>query len=701
MPAFFTLPGDAPPPPPGSRLRVRGFLQRSPGLWNGEPPEPGPWRLSIPSRRFVDVEREPGAAARVSHGLRQRVEQALEGKGADTPGVALARALVLGDPSHLDPATVRGLRRSGLGHILALSGLHLGLMAGLAWWVGVGLHLPPRGRLLLVLAAAALYLAVAGPRPSLLRAAVLVAAGAAALMLERPPSPANALALAMTLLVAQRPSLVGDLGFQLTVSATWGILVLTPWWLGEEPWRGRSRHRSRLVTRSLAVSLGAQIATLPWAIPAFHGVSPLAPLLNLAAIPWVALGLAASLVWVVIATAAPGLAAVLRPVLDVLAAPLAWPALAPASSWWFLPLDLSAPAAAALAVGLALLLPVPVRWGRGDRRQALVFLGVAVLALSLAGALARAGGESPILHPRLVMLDVGQGDAVLIQDGPHAVLVDGGGFPGGLDAGGGIGSRVLLPALLRLGVRRLDAVVLTHPDRDHCGGLVEIGSWLPVEEVWMAPGWRADPCAGALLATPGVVHREIAAGGRGRIGRWHWLALHPEWTAGPDAESAVAERDPRKPRNAGSLVLVLSACSSSGDSGGGPDGRELRVLLTGDLDAAAEADLLRRLRGPARDLLRAQVLKVAHHGSKSSSTLPLLTAVLGPRPRGELPLGRRPVALISAGASNPYGHPARDTLDRLGRWRARILRTDRDGRVELPIPRAAGTLTPCRTPTSP
>lgn len=694
MPAFLHLPADAPPPPPGSRLRVRGFLQRSLGLWNGEPPEPGPWRLSVPSRRFLQIERAPGAVAGLSQILRRRVERAFEELGQpDSPGIALARALVLGDPSRLAPRTLRGLRRSGLGHLLALSGLHVGLMAGFAWWLGIGLRVPRHGRLLLVLASVALYLAIAGPRPSLLRAAVLVAAGVVALTLERPPSAANALALAMLGLVAHRPSLVGDLGFQLTVAATWGILVLTPWWLGEEPWRGRGR----LVMRSLAVSLGAQIATLPWAIPAFHGVSPLAPLLNLVAIPWITVGLAVSLVWVAVALIAPGLATALQPGLDALARPLAWPALAPAGPAWFLPLDLSVSAAGALAVGLAVLLALPVRWSRGDRSSACSLLGAAVLVLSVAGALAQVGGEAPDSNPRLVMLDVGQGDAVLIQDGAHAVLVDGGGFSGGLDAGGGIGSRVLLPALLRLGVRRLDAVVLTHPDRDHCGGLVEIGSWLPVEEVWMAPGWRGDPCADALLATPGVVHREIAAGGRGRIGRWRWLALHPEWTA-EDADGGVGGRERR---NAGSLVLALSTEGSADRRGGRAGCREMRVLLTGDLDAAAEAELLRRLRGPARRLLRADVLKVAHHGSKGSSGLPFLTAVLGPRPRDPPPLGRRAVALISAGSGNPYGHPAQETLDRLDRWRARVLRTDRDGQVELSAPRAAGTLTSCPGPSSP
>lgn len=697
LPAILSLPpsstGDPdaapnaePPPIPGSRLRVRGYLRRSPGYFNGGPVEPGPWRLSPPSRRFVEVSAEAGAVARLSRRLRTRVERVLEGSEGEeleggepaSPGAAVAWALVLGDSSRLAPEVVRGLRRSGLGHLLALSGLHLGLMAGLAWMAGAVLRFRRRGRLLLVLAAVGLYLLIAGPRPSLLRAAVLVAVGVAALALERPPSPSNALAVALLLLVGHRPTLVGDLGFQLTMAATGGILVLAPWWTGStdrvsdappsRPEGGRPGRRAvtalrRCLGRSLVVTLAAQVATLPWAVPAFHGFSPSAPWLNLVAVPWTALVLAACFAWLGVAWAAPALGAWLRPGLDLLTAPLGWPARAPAGPWWFLPLDLSAASSAALALGLAALLGVPARW---PRRRATSLVAVAGLSLATAFWLGSGGTDPPGPHPRLVMLDVGQGDALLVQDGPRAVLVDGGGFPGGSDYGGGIGSRVLLPALLRLGVRRLDAVVLTHPDRDHCGGLVELASWLPVAEAWTAPGWEGEPCADALFATPGIVGRRISAGGRGRLGRWRWWVLHPE-------------QGRRGEANSGSLVLALEVVGASGA------GEPARVLLTGDLDTVGEAELLRRFHGRARHRLRARVLKVAHHGSRSSSTLPFLAAVFGSTASGSRASdsGTSPLALVSAGRRNAYGHPAPEVLTRIGRWRARVLRTDLHGRVRV------------------
>jgi competence protein ComEC len=643
LPPPASQPGAEEPPPPGSRLRLTGYLRRSPGFANALPVPPGPWRLTVKSWRHVEVLAGPGPVGRLAHEVRRRLETALAEAGGGRPGAALARALVLGDVSDLPPRVVRGLRRSGLGHLLALSGLHLGLLAALAWLVGA--PLPRRGRLALVLAVTALYLLAAGPRPSLVRAAVMVAAGVAALALERPPTPANALGLAVLGMVAARPSLVGQVGFQLTVSATAGVLLLAPrlaqrWGAAPltaapHPWR------SRLLT-GLAVTAAAQLTTLPSALPAFYGLSPAAALLNLAAVPWTAVALAASLVWLAAAVAAPPVAAAALPVLDALAAPYTWPAAAPAGPWWFLPLPLSAPGAALLAVGLGLVLWGPRRPGPGWRG---VLAGAALCVCLLVWAEAL---YAPAGAPRLSLLDVGQGDAILLSGEGGAVLVDGGGWKGR----GGLGGRVLLPALLGEGVRRLDAVVMTHPDVDHCAGLVEIASYLPVAEVWTARGWEEDPCAAQLLRLPGTRVRYLAAGGRGRVGSWRWWALHPDWE---ETGGRAAGRNER------SLVLAVEPVSRVSGSAA------QRVLLTGDLDGTGEARLAARL----PELLAARVLKVPHHGSKSSSTSRFL-AVVAPR-----------LALVSAGRDNPYGHPAPEVLRRYRGRGIRVLSTPRDGLVRL------------------
>jgi competence protein ComEC len=188
----------------------------------------------------------------------------------------------------------------------------------------------------------------------------------------------------------------------------------------------------------------------------------------------------------------------------------------------------------------------------------------------------------------------------------------------------------------------LDAVVLSHPDLDHCRGLADLLSYLPVAEVWTAPGWRSSSCAHELLTAPATRLRLLWAGERMRAGRWRLLALHPD----PGG---------RGRRNDRSLVLAAKAPG-------------LRVLLTGDIGATNERRLLQRW---PRSILHADLLKVAHHGSRSSTSARFLSAV---RPR---------LALISCGRGNRYGHPAGEVTARLEGTGARILRTDRSGEIVL------------------
>src|SRR6202035_1716311 len=174
-----------------------------------------------------------------------------------------------------------------------------------------------------------------------------------------------------------------------------------------------------------------------------------------------------------------------------------------------------------------------------------------------------------------------------------------------------------LPALLGEGVRRLDALVMTHPDRDHCGGLVDVAAYLPVAEVWTAPGWEREGCAGEFLALPGTRRRFLAAGDRVRVGRWRIAVLQP-----------AAKADPGERSNERSLVLQAEAL-----------GR--RVLLTGDAEAREER---RALAAAGEDGLHADLLKVGHHGSKTSSPAGFLDAV-APR-----------LALLSVGIDHPHHH---------------------------------------------
>ncbi len=607
---------EEPPPGFGAIVRAKGYLARSPGLGNRVPSPPGPWRLRVKSRQLVEIESPPGPLARLSSAIRSRVEEAYRATGPGRgEGKALARALVLGDVSELPLAWKRGLRVTGIYHLMSVSGVHVALVAGLVWLLGGWLPRPVR--LLLMLAAIVLYLLLVGPLPALVRSAVMGGLAVLALLAERPPAAANALGWAVILLLLDQPDVALSPAFQLTVSATAGLLLLAP--PLARRWQGR--WLPVRCAEPIAASVGAQLATLPWAVPRFHMLSPLAPLFNLPAVPWTGLALVVSLLWTAVALIAPGLAGALLPVLDLLAVPFSWPSRTPPEVWLPVPLALSPLQAWLLAAGVAAFLLLPLR-----RRTVLVVLAVLAVPVVL-------GGRSHP-DPELAMLDIGQGDAILLRDGDRAILVDGGG-----SRGGDIGGRALLPALLGEGIRHLDALVMTHPDNDHCGGLVDIAAYLPVREVWMAPGWDRAGCAGRLLDLPGVKTRLLWRGKRLNLGRWRLTVLHPR-----------AEDD--QPVNERSLVILAEA-----------HGR--RALLTGDIEKGAEGELTECC---AR-ALRADVLKVAHHGSRTSSTGDFLDAA-APR-----------LALISVGVNNLYHHPSPEVVERLGDHHARLLRTDRAGEV--------------------
>jgi competence protein ComEC len=618
------IPGAEEPPAYGSQLRIKGYLTRSSGFANRIAVPPGPWRLRAKSRALMEIEAPPGRLAALSGMLRRRVDRAYREAGPESSGEqqgkALARALVLGDASGLPLSWKRGLRLTGTYHLMSVSGVHVALVAGAVWLLGG--WLPRSLRFALMLAAIGLYLLLVGPLPALVRSAVMGLLAVLALLAERPPAAANALGWAVLLLILEDPRVVQSPAFQLTVAATAGLLLAAPP-LAE-------RWRTRLpgwLAASLAASVAAQLFTLPWALPRYPTLAPLAPVLNLLAVPWGGLMLLASLLWTGCALLEPGLAGSLLPVLDFLAAPFGWPARTRPDVWLALPVLVGPWAAWLLAGGVALLLFARPR-RTAFRITALATGAICVTACLWAPLAGRERGTE------LALLDVGQGDSILLRDGDRAVLVDGGGWDHG-----DLGGRVLLPALLAEGIRSLDALVMTHPDRDHCGGLVDIAAYLPVREVWMGAGWKPEGCTGSLLQLPGARLRLLSAGDEAAVGRWRLRVLHPA-------------ADERRGTNERSLVIRAAAFGRS-------------VLLTGDIESWAEFRLL----SCCEEDMRVDLLKVAHHGSSTSSTASFLDAA---RPR---------LALVSAGVRNIYHHPSQTVLERFAERGTPLLRTDRDGMV--------------------
>ena len=618
----LVLPRGTSPPGP-IRLRVKGYLRRPVPPANGIPARPGAWILRVKSKHFVVPESSAaGPAAELWRHMGDRVRRPIEErlsileKRERGLGAALVRVLVLGQPDALPGSIARGLRAAGLAHLVALSGLHVGLLVGIVLIVTCGA--PTRFRIVVAVSTALSYVLLAGSRPSLLRATLMMAAIMASWLLRRPPLSLNILSWVAAGMLIADPSLIRRLGFQLTVAATAGILILA----------ARLERRWALLPRSLrqplSVSVAAHLAVLPWALSVFHLATPLSPMWNLLAVPWAALSLAVAFAWVVSSITLPPLGWVLGRLLTLLAAPLEIFGSLPPTVLGAIPVGYEWWQASAVAGSLALflLLSGRPRWAMG---------AAALLILTL-------GPRVESTEPELILLDVGQGEAILLRDGDEAFLVDGGGW-----RRADIAQRILLPALTRLGIQRLSGVILSHPDTDHCGGLLVLTSYMTVRRFYTSPGWFDDPCVSDLLTRPGLEIRSLWRGEQLRFARWHLRVLHPR-------------SGTRSGRNNRSLVLLA-------ETGG------TKVLLTGDLEARGEREILDRTE--PGDLRSVSILKIGHHGSDTSTSPEWLERL---RPR---------IALISCGVSNRYGHPSPRVLKRLNDHRVMVLRTDLVGAIHI------------------
>jgi competence protein ComEC len=602
-------------PPDIKSFRVRGYLHRSARLLNSLDARAGVWTLRIKSPVLIDAraERDRFFLEKLVDPVERRLERGLR----ELPDVASARvleALVLGRSFALGRERKQQLRRLGLSHLFAVSGLHVALLAALLHpFAG---RLPPTLRVLLIVSLVGGYTLLTGARPATIRAALMASALLLSLSVRRPSFALHALSMAVALMVVWSPAVVSDLGFQLSVSATSGILCLGP------ALHGRWRRLPHFLSLPLGASIGAQLGSSPWTWSRFGLVHPAAPLLNLIAIPWLTAVLATAFAWASLCLIDPGISTLFGPVLAILVMPISLFEALPATPFITWPVDLDFPtavlAAAVLAGVLILRAPAFVRAG-----LALVFL------LVVRGPVPGPDGE-------LTMFDVGQGDALLLRDGRHAMMIDGGGW-----GEGDIASATLLRTLASRGIRALDGALLTHGDLDHCRGLRDLATYIPMGPILTAAAVDESECVLDLSRLRSSDLREVEAGEIYSLGRWTIRILHPPGTS-------------RLRGNDRSLVVGVEGFGQS-------------ILLTGDIEAGAERDL--RLRAGGQ--LRANILKVAHHGSDTSSGAGFLAAV------------SPALALVSAGPANRYGHPSEEVVRRLSLAGARVLRTDRDGMITI------------------
>jgi competence protein ComEC len=537
-------------------------------------------------------------------------------------------ALLLGRTSELDRGMVARFRRGGLYHMLVVSGLHVALAGGLALMALRTLGVRGKVRDTVFLGLLLAFVLVGGGHPPAVRAATVFGLHRAARLLERPISNLQAIGLSAVVLFGGDPAQVYSIGSVLTFTAVLGIALLTA------PIRARLPERPEQLFSGLSAALAAQSATAPVLLWRFNLVSAGAWLTAPLAIPLLAamIALGALLLFFIAAGWPP-------PPLVFLfglgAKGMEFVAERVAGAAFLRP---TPPLAAVLAVPA--LLCAGIFGGRRLRGPA--FLSAAALFAFLA---VRPGPKGPARGFSIEALDVGQGDAILLRWDGHAVLVDGGG-PFDFDQRD-FGRTRLLPKLLDRGVTELDAAALTHPHPDHAQGLFAVLEELPVGALWRTSGQDEGDLIrdmDGLAVRRGIPVRVLEAG--------EFL----EWR---DASfRVVASGGPRRkvdPTNNQSLVLLFER-----------DGR--RALLTGDAGVAVEDSLLR-----SGDVPRADLLKIAHHGSRGSTSAPFLDAVC---PK---------VALLSCGRENRFGHPAPETLRTLATARVPVFRTDlvSDVRVEL------------------
>jgi competence protein ComEC len=591
--------------------------------------------------------------------IRGRAEDAL-GRGMPAREAALARGFVLGEDEGIDARTVEDFRRAGLSHLLAVSGQNIALLALLAMPLLAAFGIPLRMRLVWVLGAIVIYVPLAGAGPSILRAGVMGGVSVLATLAGRRSSRIYALALAAVITLAVDPGIGADVGWQLSFAAVLGILALASPLrtaiaarLGSRGWRGA-------LAEGAAVTLAATLATAPLIAFHFESVSTTTLVANLLALPAVAPAMWLGML-VAVAAQVPGfpvaaLNAISAPLLAYIAQVAAW---CGRPSWAYLHVELGASgligcylALGAGAIGAPLLLrrrriaglkrgraavadgPSHALLARAPARRGLLTVGAAATVGLLLLALIEPGGRGgaaalgPVKGLRVSILDVGQGDAILLQPAhAPALLVDGG------PPGDGLESK-----LRSAGVEQLGAAVVTHEQSDHAGGIEELLGHFPVSRLLYA---RLSRRLRREARGAGAKPMRVAEGSELRFGR---LRVEVLWPPRELLSAPLAGADPNE-----QAVVVLARWGA------------FSMLLTAD----AEAESVPLDPGPI------DVLKVAHHGSEDAGLDSLLDRV-APR-----------LAVISVGGDNSYGHPTADTLSTLAAHGVTTMRTDRDGPIVL------------------
>ena len=558
---------------------------------------------------------------------RETVREKFNATLAGAPYVGVLSALAIGDQSSIPQSQWQVFTRTGVNHLMSISGLHITMLASLGfaltYWlwrrsVRLTLWLPARRAAALVALLVALgYALLSGFGVPAQRTVYMVGAVAAALWLKRNFSLGQILSIALLGVLIPDPWAVLSPGFWLSFGAVVLILYVT----------AHRVARSHWLKEYAIVQWAMTIGLAPMLLALFQQVSIVSPVANAFAIPLVSLVVVPlALLGAVLPWDAPLWLAHIA--MGFTMRILEWLNALPQAVW-----TQHAPPAWSIVTGmlgvLLILAPrgIPARW-----------LG---LVLMLPMFLNTPAPPAPATL-RMIIFDVGQGLAVAVQTHDHALLFDTGpDFSGDADSG----NRILVPALRALGISRLDGLILSHDDLDHTGGTTSVMQALPID--WVASSLPDD--SPLLQNFPRQAGQEMKGSRRCTDGdHWQWDGvqfdiLHP----GPDADTSIKPHD-----NDLSCVLRVSLGSQ-------------HILIVGDIEKESEQRLLKN----HAEQLNASLLVVPHHGSKTSSTPDFIAAVLPD------------YAVFTTGYRNRYGHPKAEVVQRYADSGAELLRSDEDGAI--------------------
>jgi competence protein ComEC len=580
------------------------------------------------------------------------------------PSSSLLIAILFGKSGQLPENVEENFRRAGAGHLMAVSGLHVGLVAALI--IGLWRRLGLKGRLPLVLAIILVfaYAYLTGMRPSALRAAIMVSMGLAAVLLERESDLPTAVALAALVTLFINPLLLFTVGFQLSYVATLALIYLyrpLEYFL-------KTLHLPLFIRSPLAITITAQIGVLPLSVYYFHHLPAGALIFNLLFLPLVAFvvgfGLAGALIGLIFPLVGELLLWASRPLLEIMlyisgfsSLPGFYLAFNPPKSFTLVLIYLS----------FIFILVIYYRWAKHSQGEGEVsfarylidacknfiftnlrlVMPAATIVLLVAVILVWTGA----LFPReqlltITFIDVGQGASALVEAPCGTViLIDAGGEPAYSGDPGRIGEMVVLPFLRYKGISKIDLAVVTHPHEDHFGGFLPLLEQIPIDGFLISPVAGDSPYYNALLEQAEGLGVAVAQASVGQS--WHCSNGLQLDVLGPPADLI---RSSGSDLNNNSLVLLLSY-------------GEIKVMFTGDIEDSAVIELLSR-----NSNLEANLLQVPHHGGFLPSAVKLLEAV------------QPDLAVIQVG-TNSFGHPHPQILDALEQAGTMIYRTDLHGAV--------------------